>query len=147
MASVTTSITAYSGRDFLIKVSDPDVSPSVFFTLGGLRSGTITINDNPVDITNVASGGFQEWLADGGVFSASVSGDGVYDGTGAGSDLVKTAAVNRTYLEVQVNSGAGDFFVMDAVVESFERSASYDDAEAFTVSFNSHGPVDYHAGP
>ena len=143
--AVTTSITAYSGRDFLVKVADPDVSPSSFNTLGGLRSGTITINDNPVDITNVASNGFQEWLADGGVFAVTVSGDGIYDGTGTGASLVHSAAVNRTYLEVQVNSGANDYFVMDAVVESFERNGSYDDAEGFSVTFSSHGQVDYHS--
>ena len=140
---VTTSITAYSGRDFIIKLADPDVSPSSFSTLGGLRSGTITINDNPVDITNVASNGYQEWLADGGVFSVSVSGDGIYDGTGTGAQLAHTASVNRTYVECQVNSGAGDYFVFDAVIESYERTGSYDDAEGFSISLASHGVVTY----
>lgn len=139
--AVTSSISANSGRDFLIKVADPAVSPTVFFTVGGLRSGSITINDNPVDITNVASGGFQEWLPDGGVFSTSVSGDGIYDSTGTGAGLVHTASINRSFLEVQVVSGAGDSFVFDAVVESLERSASYDDAEGFSISIQSHGAV------
>ena len=145
MASATTSITAYSGRDFLIKLADPTISPTSLNTLGGLRGGTLSINGNPVDITNVASSGYQEWLPDGGVFAFNVSGDGIYDGTGTGAQLANTASINRTYVECQVISGAGDSFVFDAVIENYERNGAFDDAEGFSISIASHGTVQYNA--
>lgn len=136
------SIVAKPGREFLLKVA-AGTSPTTFQTVGGLRTTSLTINNNPVDITNSASNGFREMLPDGGVQSFSVSGDGIFDSLTTGADLLFTAAKDRVLIECQVVSGHGDSFVGNFVVTSFARNGSFDGAEQFSVSLESTGELDY----
>lgn len=141
------SITAKPGRDFQVKVADPAVSPSVYVSIGGLRNTELTINNNPVDITSVTSLGFQELLSDGGIQSFQVSCDGIKDSLTTGATILNLAAVNRTNLEVEVISGHGDGFFGTVVVETWGRQGAHDNAEQFTASLNSTGPIIYNAAP
>jgi len=136
------SITAKPGRDFLLKVSD-QTSPTNFVTVGGLRNVQLTINNNPVDITNAASNGFREYLPDGGVQSFSFSGDGIFDSETTGANSLFDAAQNRTVIEGQISSGHGDSFTGFFVVTSFQRSGAFDGAETFSVSLESTGQLVY----
>lgn len=140
--SFTPSITAKPGRDFLLKVSD-QVSPTNFVTVGGLRNVQLTLNNNPVDITNAASNGFREYLPDGGVQSFSFSGDGIFDSQTTGAQTLFTAAKDRTVIEGQIISGHGDSFTGFFVVTSYQRSGPYDGAEGFSVSLESTGQLVY----
>ena len=65
---------AQKGNAVLIKIA---VSGSQT-TVGGLRSSSITINDEAVDITNKDSSGNRILLPDAGVTSVSISGSGVF---------------------------------------------------------------------
>ena len=67
-------MSAQRGRDMLIKV---DISGTMT-TIGGLRSTTLTLNDEAVDITDKDSGGSRSLLPAGGVQSMTVSGSGVF---------------------------------------------------------------------
>jgi len=140
--TVETSITAKPGRAFLLKVADGEEPPG-YVTVGGLRNVTLTLNNNPVDVTNAASGGFREYLPDGGVQSATVSGDGIFDSETEGADLLFAAARGRTLIEAQVVSGHGDSFTGGFAVVSFQRAGALEGAETFTVQLESHGPVVY----
>ena len=53
-------------------------SPEVFTTIGGMRSTSISMNDEVVDITNKDSGRARAILAQAGVNSMTVSGSGVF---------------------------------------------------------------------
>ena len=141
---VGTSITARSGRDFLLKVSD-GTSPTTFNTVGGLRNVSLTLNNNPVDVTNVSSGGFREYMADGGVQSASLSGDGIFDSATVGAALLWQAARSRTLVGAEGVSGHGDRFVGAWAVTSYRRGGTFDGAETFTVAMESHGELVYEA--
>lgn len=69
---------AQKGSDMLIKISD-DASPAAFTTLAGLRTKTMTINAETVDVTNSDSvNKWRELLAGAGIKSISVSGSGVF---------------------------------------------------------------------
>ena len=68
---------AQKGASMLLKVGD-GASPESFTTIAGLRSTSITLNDEAVDITNKDSSGNRELLADGGIHSMSISGSGVF---------------------------------------------------------------------
>jgi TP901-1 family phage major tail protein len=138
----TPSITAKPGRQFVLKVSDA-VSPTNFVTIGGLRNTQMTLNNNPVDITNAASNGFREYLPDGGVQSFSMSGDGIFDSETTGAVVLFTAAKDRTVIEGQIVSGHGDSFVGFFVVTNFQRNGPYDGAETFSVSLESTGQLAY----
>ena len=66
---------AQKGLDLLLKIN---TTGSTYVTVGGLRSTSITMNEESVDATNKDSAGQRTLLAGGGVQSVSVSGSGVF---------------------------------------------------------------------
>ncbi len=74
---------AQKGRDILIKMSDGATPPS-FTTMGGLRTQSLSLNAESVDISHSGSEGWRELLAGAGLRQASVSGNGIFlDGEAA----------------------------------------------------------------
>jgi TP901-1 family phage major tail protein len=141
------SITAKSGRNFLLKISD-GTSPTIYNTLGGLRASSIALNNNPVDITNKGSAGFREVLPDGGVRSYQMTGTGIVDAAAASSKvykLLQAAALNATLIEAQILSGVGDSFMGLFAVSNFARTGNHDNAEEYSVTLESSGPLVYSA--
>lgn len=71
-------MTAQRGKDLLLKLGDGEVSET-FAVIGGLRTKTLSLNAQIVDVTHSQSaGGWRELLAGAGVRQASVSGAGVF---------------------------------------------------------------------
>lgn len=69
---------AQKGKDLLLKIGDGG-APESFATIGGLRTRTLSLNAQTVDVTHANSiGGWRELLAGAGVKQASVSGAGVF---------------------------------------------------------------------
>lgn len=68
---------AQKGKDLLLKVDT--TGSGAFLTVAGLRSHTISLNAEPVDITNADSTeSWRELLTGGGVRKASISGSGIF---------------------------------------------------------------------
>ena len=82
---------AQKGAALLLKVGNGG-SPETFTTIGGLRSTSITLNDEAVDVTNKDSSGNRELLADGGIHSMSITGSGVF--TDAASETTLKGTMN-----------------------------------------------------
>lgn len=71
-------MSAQRGKDLLLKLGDGG-APEKFATIGGLRTRTLSLNAQSVDITHANSpNGWRELLAGAGVRQASVSGAGVF---------------------------------------------------------------------
>ena len=69
---------AQIGSSLLIKIGDA-ASPEVFATVAGLRTKSLSINSETVDVTNSDSASkMRELLAGAGIISVSASGDGVF---------------------------------------------------------------------
>ena len=136
-----TSITSASGRNFQIQVASPSISPSTYVSIGGLRDTSMTINNNPVDITNVLSNGFSEWDPDGGIQNLTISTSGIMDSRTTGAQILYKAARDRVLIECKIVSGHGDTLYTTCVINSFERTGNYQDAEQFSCSLTSHGNV------
>ena len=69
---------AQRGKDLLLKIGDGG-SPETFSTVGGMRTRTLSLNAETVDVTHAESvGGWRELLAGAGVRQASVSGAGIF---------------------------------------------------------------------
>lgn len=142
--AISPSITAKPGFQFILKVAAAAVSPTNFVTVGGLRNTTLTINNNPADITNAASAGFQELLPAGGIQSFQVTSDGVFDSNTTGAQVVFDAAMRRNSLiEAKLESGHGDAFYMNIAVTQATRGGPFDGAETFSIQFSSSGRVIY----
>jgi len=87
---------AQKGLDLLLKI---DIS-STYTTVGGLRSTSITMNEESVDATSKDSLGSRTLLAGGGVQSVSVSGSGIF------TDSAAEVAVRAAYA-AQANTTNG----------------------------------------
>lgn len=145
--AINQSITAKPGFQFLFQVADPTVSPTAFVVVGGLRNTSLTINNNPADITNAASNGLREFLPDGGIQEFSLTADGVYDSKTTGAKLVATSAVQRKLIEGRIVSGHGDSFVGTFVISSITRTGNFQEAETFNISIQGAGQIVYVPGP
>ncbi|MEO0880305.1 MAG: phage major tail protein, TP901-1 family [Pseudomonadota bacterium] len=71
-------MTAQAGKDLLLKIGD-NGSPENFTTVAGLRTRSLSLNAQTVDVTHAESvGGWRELLAGAGIRQASVAGAGVF---------------------------------------------------------------------
>lgn len=73
---------AEKGRAFVLGIGDGD-SPEAYTIIGGMRTTALAINNELVDVTNKASGGWREILGGAGVRSIAITGAGVFTGSAA----------------------------------------------------------------
>lgn len=125
------------GRDFLLYHEDSG-SPASYTLIGGLTVTSMTINNNPVDVTNKDSAGIQEFLADAGNQSMEIQADGRYKHT-AGHDNLEDAAYNRASENFRLDFGNGDSYAADFVITSYQRAGADGDAETFSISLARSG--------
>lgn len=149
---------AQRGKDLLLKI---DVS-GTYTTIGGLRSTSITINDEAIDITTKEDNGHRVLLAGGGVNSVSVSGSGVftdaasetalfdamYDqhntsagATGETGDATQTAA----FQDFQIIVPALGTFTGTFMIASLEYAGEHTGEATYNVTLESAGYITYAA--
>lgn len=71
---------AQQGRAFLLQVGDgdPGGTGELFTTVAGLRSTSLSLNNETVDVTTKDSAPWRELLANAGIRSMQVQGSGVF---------------------------------------------------------------------
>lgn len=130
--------TAYKGRSGILQISTN--GGSTFTTIGGARTTNGTINNNPVDITNVSSAGFRELLADGGIQSVDVTVDGVV-ANDASLKALQACADDRTLVYFKFTWGATGSIVGQFACASLGLNMDNADAQKFTAQLQSSGTV------
>ncbi len=131
---------AHKGRDVLLKISD-GTSPGTFTTVGGIRSRTITVNNETVDITTSDEAPWRALLGDAGLRSVSLSGSGVYVDDAA-IQSVEDLAYNGATQEFQVAfADTNDTLQGVFQVTSFERGAEHVDAGSFSITLESAAAI------
>lgn len=142
---------AQKGMDMLLKINS---SGSTYVTVAGLRSTSITLNDETVDVTTKSSLGHRALLAGGGVNSVSVSASGVWT-SDTSEELVRTALLGQG----NTSDGASaqtpafknfqmfipDFGTMTGsfAVTSLEYAGEYNGEVTFSISLESNGYITY----
>ena len=114
-------------------------------TIGGLRSSSLTINEETVDITNKDSGGNRALLADGGILSMSISGSGVFTDSAAevafrSAALGATAFQTFTFVIPDLGTYAGLF-----QVTSLEYAGEYNGETTYSFGLESSGAISFSA--
>ena len=66
----------FKGREFRVSVRT-STSPDVYAVIGGIRTESVTINSETVDVTDKDGNGWRELLEGAGITSMSVKGSGV----------------------------------------------------------------------
>ena len=131
---------AQKGRALLMKIGD-GASPETFTTIGGMRSTTLTLNDETVDITNKDStNDARSLLAQGGIKSGTVSGSGVF---------TDSASETTLYGKWHASSNANyQFLVPDLItitgafqLTSLEYAGEYNGEVTYSFTFESAGDL------
>ncbi len=128
---------AQKGRNLLLKLSD-NTSPGVFTTIGGIRSRTITINNETVDITDSDNAPWRILLEDAGLRSVSLSGSGIFKDE-ANQNTLRDMAMQGTIRDFQIVFESGDMFQGLFQLSSFEYSGEHNAQVDFSVSIESAG--------
>lgn len=132
---------AQKGSAMLMKHGN-GASPEVFTTIGGLRSTTITLNDEPVDVTNKDSSGVRALLIGAGVTTVSVSGSGVFTDAASEASLRgemgAAAANNWQFLIPDFGTYTGAF-----ILTSLEYAGEFNGEVTYSCSFESNGAITF----
>lgn len=104
--------------------------------IAAIRTRTVSINNEPVDITSDDDNGFRTLLQDPGTKTLDLSIEGVAKDPTLLTSVMSTTDITETLsiLFPTIGTIAGDF-----VVASFELAAPYNEAATFTASMQSSG--------
>lgn len=113
-------------------------------TIGGLRSSSITLNDEAVDVTTKDSGGNRELLPQGGTVSVTISGSGIF--TDAASETTVrgywASGTLKTYEFIVPDLGtySGSF-----QITSLEYGGEFNGEVTYSITLESSGTVTFTA--
>ena len=111
-------------------------------TIGGLRSTSITLNDEAVDVTNKDSSGNRTLLADGGIHSMSISGSGIF--TDAASETTLRSTMNASsFTNFQLIIPDFGTYTGAFMVASLEYAGEYNGEVTYSVSLESSGAITF----
>jgi len=130
---------AQKGRLLLIGIGD-GATAEAFVNVAGLRSKTLTVNNETVDITTSDDAPWRQLFADTGLRSVSLSGSGVFqDDTAA--NAIEDAAMAGTIHNFEITFENGDVIAGAFQVTSFEYGGEHTAEETFSMSLESSGTV------
>ena len=131
---------AQLGKSLLLKIN---VSGSMT-TLGGMRSTSMTLNDEMVDITNKDSSNKRTLLPQGGIQSLTISGSGVF--TDSTSEQQLRTSVGESVFNTD------DFVIPDLgtysgsfQVTSLEFAGEFNGEATYSVTLESSGTISFAA--
>lgn len=130
---------AQKGSALLLKIN---TSGSSYATIGGLRSTSITLNDEAVDITNKDSSNNRTLLPDAGVFSMSVSGSGVFMDD-AQDTMLKDAVSGSTFKNFQILIPDFGTYTGAFQVTSLEYAGEFNGEATYSVTLESSGSITF----
>lgn len=115
-----------------------------FLTLGGIRSKSLSINSELVDVTNHDSGEWRKILDSAGVRSVSLSGSGVFKDDNM-THAARAAMMANTLknFKVYVSSAGTDYFSGSFKIVSMEVSGDYNAESNMSISMESSGEITY----
>ena len=130
---------AQKGRLLLIGIGD-GATAEAFTNIAGLRSKTLTLNNESVDITTSDEAPWRALLGDTGLRSMSVSGSGVFQDDAAINaieDLVMSGLLNN----FEITFENGDVFAGAFQVTSFEYGGEHTAEQTYSMSLESSGTM------
>lgn len=132
---------AQKGREILIKVS----ISGTYTAIGGLRTKSLQIGEDQIDVTDSDSAGqWRELLAGAGIFSMSLSGGGVFKTTASEKYLLarKLAKEHPTFQFIVPGLGTfqGVFMIGNIGYQGAERGEVQ-----YSMSFESAGEITFTA--
>lgn len=110
-------------------------------TIAGMKSTSMSINNEQVDVTDKGDVPWRQLLAVG-IRSMELSASGVFSSAYALNDIM-TDVTSGAIQTFKVISGRGDSFLGSFLVSSCERSGEYNGAEQYSLSLASAAAIAY----
>jgi len=130
---------AERGSAFLLKIGD-GARPPGFTTVAGLKTTQLSINGDPVAITNKGSGGWRELLSGAGVRSVSVAASGIFTGSSAEAQ-VRSLALTGALQDYELSFESGERMQGDFLVTRLEYAGDFNGERNYTLALESSGEV------
>lgn len=134
-------MTAQNGTFVLIKVGD-GAAPEAFSTIGGLRTSKITLENQPINASNIQSGQWRQLISSGGLSAMTIEGSGLFTNSASEETLRGYAFAgtvnNYKFYFANGNNVSGPF-----LVTHYERHGDHDEAEMFFVALESAGTLTF----
>lgn len=123
----------YNGRQFQVLLGET--------VIAAIQSKTLSMNKEPVDVTNDDSDGYRVVLPDAGVRSIDTSIEGV--ATSVNFPILRTAWQDAELLEISLVDPTGYIYTAEHgfFFGNLEFSGEHDGAVSFTASLQSSGPI------
>jgi len=132
-------VPAQKGRLLLVKFN---TTGTTYVTIGGSREVTLTINNEPVDITNSDDSGIRKLLENAGVSSTSIKLQGIYIEDAAATAIRVAANTNvHKRFQVVVPGTAVKTYEGEFMIASFEEAGSYNGSVTYNLTLESAGVV------
>jgi TP901-1 family phage major tail protein len=132
---------AQKGSALLLKIGADNTASAAsdtYTTVGGLRSTSITMNEEAVDVTTKDSSGIRELLANGGVQSLSISGSGVF--TDAASETTLRSAFGASdFHNFQIIIPDFGTYTGEFMVASLEYAGEYNGEVTYSITLENSG--------
>lgn len=127
---------ANSGRDLTIGFGATPV------TLTGVRTKGVTINNEPIDITNDDDNGWRDMLDEPGQKSVSISIEGVWV-----DNVIRAIAVSATDVATEATVTYPDTSTLDGnwYIANYAETGEYNGAVTFSATLESQGALTYTA--
>ena len=130
---------AEKGSAFLLKISD-NGSPANFVTVGGLRTTSLAINSETVDITTKQSGGWRTLLSGAGIRTVSVAGAGIFTDSAAERQIQSLALLGEGN-DYELVFESGDKFSGRFHIAQLEYAGDFNGERNYNLRLESSGPV------
>jgi TP901-1 family phage major tail protein len=134
-------MTVQTGKALLLKIGDGGAPTETFAAVAGLRAKQIQLNAQTVDVTNAdTSGGWRELLAEAGVRSVAISGNGLFKDA-ASDESVRAIFFAETLANWQIV--VPDFGTLQGAfqIAALEYAGTYDGAVTFAITLQSSGAI------
>ncbi|MEM8772638.1 MAG: phage major tail protein, TP901-1 family [Pseudomonadota bacterium] len=133
---------AQRGKDLLLKIGD-GADPENFTTIGGLRTRTLSLNAQSVDVTHANStGGWRELLAGAGVKQASVSGAGVFLNETA-AEIARAAFFNGNIVSWQIIVPGFGAIEGPFAIGNLDYAGDFDAEATVSLALESAGALEF----
>jgi TP901-1 family phage major tail protein len=136
----------YCGKDFIVQRGNADGPPETFTTVAHMRSTSMSINNEMVDVTTKTDVPWRQILDGCGIQSMSISLSGIFSDD-VSHDNVQADAMAAAIKNYKLVSGRGDEFLGPFKVTSFERTGEYNDSEQFSMTLESSDQIGYTPAP
>lgn len=130
---------AERGSAFLLKIGSGGMTPT-YATVAGLKTTQLSINGDPVVITNKGSGGWRELLSGAGVRSVSVAASGIFTGSAA-EVQVRGLALSGSLEDYELSFESGERMRGKFLVTRLEYAGDFNGERNYTLALESSGEV------